>query len=260
MAKHILVIDDDKELVEIYRRALVRAGYEVSYAYNGKEGLEKLKEGHLDLIVLDLKMPTMSGDEFLRFLRSTPEFKDIKVLVISSVLYRKKKTFTNIFFTPKEEPSYTTRIARRARRYGEKEGKFSMEEKLKPEATRLFSLKIKESKAEFRRRVSQALLRAVRAMIGEPLRPGGAEEEETELEGKIKDIIVEHLGVGREELTPDASFSQDLGIDVITDALDMVIDLEDKFNIVLEDDEVDKLTTVGELCKCIENKIKNTIN
>ena len=72
----ILIVDDDKDMVEVYLRALERAGYHCKYAYNGKEGLAELKimDG-ADLIILDLQMPKMSGEEFLRILRTESEFE-----------------------------------------------------------------------------------------------------------------------------------------------------------------------------------------
>ena len=68
MAK-ILVIDDDKGIVEIIRKILVGQDYEVKTAYDGKEGIEKSKSEKPDLIVLDVCMPSMNGYEFIRTLR-----------------------------------------------------------------------------------------------------------------------------------------------------------------------------------------------
>ena len=70
MAKKILIVDDDRYLVEIYRNALSKEGYEVSCAYDGEEGIEVFKKiPQPDLIILDLKMPNMTGDDFIKFLR-----------------------------------------------------------------------------------------------------------------------------------------------------------------------------------------------
>ncbi len=62
--KTILILDDDKELAEMLTIPLVEKGYDVITAASGKEGLEKLTENEVDLIILDLKLTDMSGLEF----------------------------------------------------------------------------------------------------------------------------------------------------------------------------------------------------
>lgn len=62
--KTILLIDDDHDLVEIIKVVLLGAGYEVVTAYNGVEGLERLKTCMPHLIVLDMNMPKMGGISF----------------------------------------------------------------------------------------------------------------------------------------------------------------------------------------------------
>jgi len=69
MAK-ILVIDDDKGVVEVIKNVLVGQNYEVVTAFDGKEGLKKVKSENPDLIVLDIRMPSMNGYEFIRTLRT----------------------------------------------------------------------------------------------------------------------------------------------------------------------------------------------
>ena len=69
MTQRILLIDDDELLCEVLAGFLEMTGYEVVQAGNGREGLEQLRAGVFDLIVLDLLMPEMDG---IRFLRSRP--------------------------------------------------------------------------------------------------------------------------------------------------------------------------------------------
>jgi acyl carrier protein len=61
---------------------------------------------------------------------------------------------------------------------------------------------------------------------------------------KVKSIIVEQLGVDEEEVTPDASFVDDLGADSL-DTVELVMALEDEFSLDIPDDQAEKLTTVG---------------
>ncbi len=163
MARRILIVEDDQRIVEIYRRALERTGYEVSCAYNGKEGLESLRKIPADLVILDLKMPKMSGDEFLKILRATPELKETKVLVMSSYLYKYReipgKTVERI------RVSIQTKMSRRAEKFGQAEGKFKMEEKKKPILTYTLFGPIEESEPKFKRRISLALVERVKEIL-----------------------------------------------------------------------------------------------
>src|SRR5215467_13529745 len=71
MKAHILVIDDDRHISEVLRRALAYEGYTVDYAYRGNEGLQKTLEHPPDLIILDLMLPGMDGIEVCRRLRAS---------------------------------------------------------------------------------------------------------------------------------------------------------------------------------------------
>ncbi|MFZ2098332.1 MAG: response regulator transcription factor [Anaerolineales bacterium] len=69
MAKKILVIDDEPKIVEICQDYLVKAGFDVSHAYDGPTGLDLARRSPPDLIVLDLMMPDMDGLDVCRELR-----------------------------------------------------------------------------------------------------------------------------------------------------------------------------------------------
>jgi len=69
MAYKILLVDDDKGIVEVIKNILIGQNYEVVTAYDGKEGIEKVQSENPDLIVLDVRMPSMNGYEFMRALR-----------------------------------------------------------------------------------------------------------------------------------------------------------------------------------------------
>ncbi len=69
MAKKVLVIDDEPKIVEICQDYLVKAGFDVSHAYDGPTGLSVARRAQPDLVVLDLMMPEMDGLDVCRELR-----------------------------------------------------------------------------------------------------------------------------------------------------------------------------------------------
>ena len=79
----ILVVDDDRDLVETIQYGLERYQWEVITAANGMEGLTKAAGERPDLIVLDINMPVMDGHETLKCLRKNPEIKSIPVIICS---------------------------------------------------------------------------------------------------------------------------------------------------------------------------------
>jgi signal transduction histidine kinase/CheY-like chemotaxis protein len=83
-AKKILVVDDDEAWRYVIRQLVADAGRVVLEAGNGLEGLARARSEAPDLVVLDLAMPGMPGDEVLTALRSDPATRDIPVLVVTS--------------------------------------------------------------------------------------------------------------------------------------------------------------------------------
>ena len=73
---------------------------------------------------------------------------------------------------------------------------------------------------------------------------------------KVKEIIIEKLGVDAEKVTDDASFVEDLGADSL-DTVELVMDLEEEFDLEIPDEEAEELTTVGAAIKYLEEKLKN---
>jgi CheY-like chemotaxis protein len=80
---YILVVDDDADFRTGLRTALEMKGYQVDEAANGEEALLKLLEKPPLLVLLDLQMPVMNGREMLQRMRSTPELKEVPVVIIS---------------------------------------------------------------------------------------------------------------------------------------------------------------------------------
>lgn len=73
------------------------------------------------------------------------------------------------------------------------------------------------------------------------------------LEDKVKDIIVEQLGVNAEQVTPEASFIEDLGADSL-DTVELVMAFEEEFGAEIPDDDAEKLTTVGAVISYLKEK------
>jgi len=74
------------------------------------------------------------------------------------------------------------------------------------------------------------------------------------VEEKVKDIIVEELGVEREKLTDGASFMEDLGADSL-DTVELVMAFEKEFDVDIPDEEAEKLRTVGDAMKYLHEKM-----
>ena len=76
------------------------------------------------------------------------------------------------------------------------------------------------------------------------------------VEEKIKAIIAEQLGVKPEEVTPEASFIDDLGADSL-DTVELIMALEEEFSVEIPDEDAEKMTTVGDAVKYINDKSSN---
>lgn len=106
----ILVVDNEVMITDLVKDILEKEGYEVDTASGGKEGLAKLQEGGIDLALLDVMMPDMSGWEVFETIRQTD--KNVKIAFLSIVEPSTEKRerlekeglsdFINKPFTPKE--------------------------------------------------------------------------------------------------------------------------------------------------------------
>lgn len=72
---------------------------------------------------------------------------------------------------------------------------------------------------------------------------------------KVKEIIVEELGVDAQEVTPEAKFIEDLGADSL-DTVELIMKFEEEFDLEIADEEAEKLTTVGEAISFLSEKVK----
>ena len=85
MAKILLLIEDDKILLDMYQKLLTNHGYDVRTAMDGEDGLNKTLQDHPDLILLDIRMPKMDGMTMLKRLRADPWGKTAKVIILTNL-------------------------------------------------------------------------------------------------------------------------------------------------------------------------------
>jgi DNA-binding response OmpR family regulator len=84
VAEKILVVDDDREMVELIELFLGNAGFNTLAAFSGEEALEKTFKEKPDLILLDIMMPKIDGWEVLRRIKNDPEAQNIPVAFITA--------------------------------------------------------------------------------------------------------------------------------------------------------------------------------
>ena len=82
----VLMADDDKMLIDMYKERLELAGYVVTLSRNGEEALGKIREEKPDIVLLDIMMPKVNGYEALASIKSDPATKDIPVIMLSALM------------------------------------------------------------------------------------------------------------------------------------------------------------------------------
>ena len=86
MSYKIAIVEDDAAISQMYRMKFEAEGYEVQTAANGKLGLELAESFKPDIILLDLMMPEMNGDEMLKKLRASGDYgKSVKVIILTNM-------------------------------------------------------------------------------------------------------------------------------------------------------------------------------
>jgi len=83
--KKVLIIEDDNFLQGLEATKLKKNNYEVSIASTGEEGMEKINESGIDLVLLDLMLPKFDGFEILKKIRETEDIKNLPVIVFSNL-------------------------------------------------------------------------------------------------------------------------------------------------------------------------------
>jgi acyl carrier protein len=77
----------------------------------------------------------------------------------------------------------------------------------------------------------------------------------TDIEDTVKSIIVEKLGVDESDVTPDASFTNDLGADSL-DTVELIMEFEKEFDLTIPDEEAEEIATVGDAIDYLEEKVE----
>jgi len=82
--KHVLAVDDERNILRLVEVNLIRAGYRVTTAMDGQEALEKIAQDRPDIVVLDWMMPRVDGYTLLRRLRANPETAELPVIMLTA--------------------------------------------------------------------------------------------------------------------------------------------------------------------------------
>ena len=88
MAKNkykIVIVEDDMSISQMYKMKFELSGHDVLVAENGKIGLEVIQKADPDIVLMDLMMPEMTGDEALKVLRGISKYKDTQVMILTNV-------------------------------------------------------------------------------------------------------------------------------------------------------------------------------
>jgi two-component system chemotaxis response regulator CheY len=85
MGRSILVVDDSPTVRKFVSVSLEMQGFSVATASDGMDALEQLPRNRFDLVITDLNMPNMDGLELIRSLRENPEYKDLPVIILTSL-------------------------------------------------------------------------------------------------------------------------------------------------------------------------------
>lgn len=85
MAVKIAIVEDDQTISQMYRFKFEAEGYKVETAENGRLGLELIQSLKPDIVLLDLMMPEMTGDQVLQEMRKSSWGKDIKVIILTNM-------------------------------------------------------------------------------------------------------------------------------------------------------------------------------
>src|SRR4030043_1083568 len=83
-SKHILVVDDEGDIVELVSYNLKKEGFSVDSALNGETALGKIRKGKYDLLILDLMLPGIQGMELCRILRNDPKTSVLPIIMLTA--------------------------------------------------------------------------------------------------------------------------------------------------------------------------------
>jgi len=118
MPPHILTVDDSASIRMTTKIAFTNAGYQVTEAIDGMDGLNKAKTGYYDLIVTDLNMPNMNGLQMIEALRQSPAHLGVPILFLTTesdgeMKARAKAAGATGWVTKPFDPESLVKIARK---------------------------------------------------------------------------------------------------------------------------------------------------
>lgn len=96
MHKKILVVDDEPDLLELVTFRLEKSGFRIIYASDAETALEILKTEIPDLILLDLLLPKLQGDDLCRMLKKDKKYKKIPILIFTASIVRVPSNFASM--------------------------------------------------------------------------------------------------------------------------------------------------------------------
>ncbi|MFY9916451.1 MAG: response regulator [Nocardioidaceae bacterium] len=122
--RRILVVEDNAKNLKLVRDVLEYAGYDVVAAESGERGLELAAEQAPDLVLMDLQLPGMDGNETLRRLRDDPETKDVPVIAVTAFAMQadRDRAFETGFDGFVEKPISVRALPSQVERYFVEEG------------------------------------------------------------------------------------------------------------------------------------------
>lgn len=84
MPLNVLAVDDSRTMRDLLTLALTEAGFDVSLAEDGRDGLEKLRAGAPDVVITDINMPNMDGFQFIEAVRDSGDWPGLPILVLTT--------------------------------------------------------------------------------------------------------------------------------------------------------------------------------
>jgi len=99
--KNILVVDDEESFRKVFKLVLEKAGYKIILASSGNKALEILKKEMVDLVIVDMFMPEMSGREFSETIRKDAKLSNLKLIFVTSAKFSEegKKAIEKLKFS-----------------------------------------------------------------------------------------------------------------------------------------------------------------
>jgi PAS domain S-box-containing protein len=94
--KSVLIVDNERVMVQMLARILEEQGYQVERAYGGLEALAKLKQQSFDIVFLDLVMPRVGGDRICKFIKQSPAHKQTKVVIVTAVAIEAERSIAQL--------------------------------------------------------------------------------------------------------------------------------------------------------------------